>query len=127
MYQFVIGITYLVLLSALITTIFAVVIKKRGPWSSFWPFFTILFLVVFATEAWIGPIGPNFKEIYWLPPLVVGLAVALLLAAATPTGPRRPGIEGEPIPNPQPGFVLSSFFWFLIVFLVVLVMFGLLG
>lgn len=127
MYPFIIGITYLILLSALITTIFAVVIKKRGPWSSFWPFFTILFLVVFATEAWVGPIGPNFNDIYWLPPLVVGLAVALLLAAATPTGPRSPGIEGEPHPNPKPELVLGSFFWFLIVFLVALVVFGLLA
>ena len=123
------GILYLVLISFVITFIFTYLFKNRGPWGSFWIFFTVILLAVFAADAWIGPVGPYFfNEIYWVPPLATGLLIALLLAATTPSPKTRSEIElqkKEMAKEEKTVVALSTFFWFLFVIMVLLVIAGL--
>ena len=50
--------------------------------------FVILLFTMWAGGAWIGPAGPLIFGVAWLPFLVVGLIVALIIAAATESAQR---------------------------------------
>ena len=122
------GILYLVSVAFLITLFFTFLLQRRGPWGNFWAFFIIILLAVFAADFWVGPVGPYLYEgIYWVPPLAVGLLIALLLAATTPSPKTRSELEVEKkeIAEEQKATVaLGAFFWFLFVFMLVLVIIG---
>jgi hypothetical protein len=128
MNEILIGVLYLVSLAFIITFLFAFLLNNRGPWGSFWTFFVIILLAVFATDAWIGPVGPYFfDEIYWVPPLAVGLLIALLLAATTPSPKTRSKIEIEQkelLQTKKTSVALGTFFWFLFVILLLVVVLG---
>jgi hypothetical protein len=72
-------------------------------------FFLILFLATWVGGMWIYPFGPVFFGGYLFPFLLVGLVVALVLAAAVPTDEerwrwRRTAMAGmSPPMNPPPG------------------------
>ena len=75
----------------------------------------------------MAPIGPIHAGVHWLPFLIVGLIVALVLAAATPPSDRRQstvefvGPEEKSRERKEQTFVavLNYFFWiFLVVVLV---------
>jgi hypothetical protein len=122
------GILYLVIIAFLITLFFRFLLQTTGPWGSFWAFFTIILLAVIAANVWISPMGPYFFEnIFWAPPLAVGLLIALLLAATTPSPVMRSKTDAEKeIAREEAAAVaLGTFFWFLIVFLVILILVGL--
>lgn len=53
--------------------------------------FVILLFAIWAGGAWVGPAGPLILGVAWLPFLIVGFVVALLLAAAAESGSRRRG------------------------------------
>jgi len=53
-------------------------------------FFFLLFPLILAGNLWIGPYGPVFMEVSWLQILIIGLLLALLIAALSPREP-RPG------------------------------------
>lgn len=128
MESLILGVTYLVLLTFLITGVFSLFFKQRGPWGSFWIFFFIVLLAVFAADVWVGPVGPYYNNIYWVPPLATGLLVALLLAATTPSPKTRSELElqqGEIGSNRKAAYALGTFFWFLILFLFIVVIVGL--
>ncbi len=121
------GTLYLVSLAFLITLFFTFLLKNRGPWGTFWTFFVIVLLAVFAADVWIGPIGPYFYEdVYWVPPLAVGLLIALLLAATTPSPKTRSelDLERKEIADDQTRITVGVFFWFLFVILLVLIIAG---
>ena len=122
------GILYLVSIAFLITLFFTVLLKNRGPWGSFWTFFIVILLAVFVADVWVGPVGPFFHDgIYWVPPLAVGLLVALLLAATTPSPRTRSelDLEKKEIAREDSAAVaLGTFFWFLFVFMLILVAVG---
>ena len=124
-----IGILYLVSIAFIITFFFTFLLKNRGPWGNLWAFFVVILLAVFAADAWVGPVGPYFfDEIYWVPPLAVGLLFALLLAATTPSPKTRSEleIEKEKMTKEQKSqAVPGTFFWFLFVLLLLLVTAGL--
>lgn len=123
------GLIYFIILALAISAIFSFGFRRRGPWGSYWVFFIILFLAIWATDIWLRPAaGPYWGEIYWLPPLAVGILLALILAAATPLPPKRtgesPGNE-KPV-NEEPGFIaLGIFFWAFLVILIAGVILGL--
>ncbi len=100
------GLLYLIGLAAAITFIFTRFLKARGPWGSFWTFFTITLLGAFAAYLWVSPVGPDYGDIYWLPPLVVGVLIAFLLAATSP--PAKPLTRAEePENSPEPSSVVA--------------------
>ncbi|HYW97353.1 MAG TPA: hypothetical protein VE870_17305 [Bacteroidales bacterium] len=123
------GLIYFVILALVISAIFSFGFRRRGPWGSFWIFFIILFLAIWATDLWLRPAaGPNWGEIYWLPPLAIGIIIALILAAATPA-PRNTAEElpenKNPVPE-DPGYIaLGIFFWAFLIILIAAVLFGL--
>lgn len=123
-----IGILYLISLAFIITFFFVFLLNNRGPWGNFWAFFVIILLAIFAADAWVGPVGPYFyDEIYWVPPLAVGLLFALLLAATTPSPKTRSELEIEKeklAEKHEPATAIGTFFWFLFVLLLLVVAAG---
>ena len=104
--------------------------RVTGPWGSLWAFLAILVLAGIAAEAWINPIGPYVFGVSWLGAFLFILIFALLIGAATP--PRRsaeeipPGTGAEEVRRTRPGaLALGTFFWFLLLILLLAVIGGL--
>ncbi len=119
-----------VLLTFIIVLIFVFGLRMRGPWGSFWSFFLIILLAMLAADLWIQPIGPFFRDIYWVPPLAVGIMIALLLAATTPRPWEKNRLEQERAEAPQErstSLALGVFFWVLLIFMLVIVLAGFLN
>ena len=51
-------------------------------------FFLVLFPMLLAGNRWVVPYGPVFMGVTWIPILLLGLFLALMLAAVTPRRPR---------------------------------------
>ena len=121
------GIIYLVSIAFLITLFFHSLLRVGGPWGRFWAFFLIILLAVFAADIWVAPVGPYFGDTYWVPPLAVGLLIALLLAATTPSPGTRSELDAlKELEREEPAVIaFGTFFWFLLVFLIILIIAGL--
>lgn len=123
------SILYLVSVALLITLFFEYILSIRGPWGSFWSFFAVILLGVVAADLWVTPIGPFYMDIYWIPPLISGLFIALILAAATPPTTRRRRSKIEKATNQPPerypeAVALGGLFWFLLLFMLMVVVVG---
>lgn len=119
-----VGIIYVLLLATILTLVFNYGFGVRGPWGSMWSFFLILFFSILAAYLWLRPMGPSWRDIYYYPPLGVGVLVALVLAAATPAQTNAKG-EKETKINDFTGVTLGIFFWLAIIALVIAVVAGL--
>ncbi len=122
------GVLYLMVIAFLITLFFRFLLRVSGPWGSFWAFFIIVLLGIFAADIWISPVGPYFADIYWVPPIAAGLVIALLLAATTPSPRARSEMdeEREATKDEAAAVALGTFFWFLLIFLLMLIIIGML-
>lgn len=123
-------------IAVFITTIFYFALKSRGPWGSFWIFFFVVLMIVWAASLWINPAGPVFLGVAWVPLLVIGFLVGLLFIAL-PKAPdsRRPferkreisddprELSGEDEPT-DAAIKVSGIFWVLIVALFLAVILG---
>ena len=72
-----------------IAWLFSLALDTRGPWDSFWWFFVVIFLFSWGGGLWITPFGPTGWGVSWMPFLMVGFFVTVLLLAATPQSSRR--------------------------------------
>jgi hypothetical protein len=72
------------LVVALLLTVISVAIGRRGPWGASWAFFLVLFLALWMVAIYIPAAGPVYLGIAWLPIIIAGILLALLLAAAIP-------------------------------------------
>jgi hypothetical protein len=123
----VLGLLYLFVVALIITLFFGYALSVRGPWGSFWTFFVVILLAVMAADLWMAPIGPYYRDVYWFPPLGVGLLIALLLAATTPSPQTRSKLElqnKEPVEENAVALALGGFFWLLFAFMITVVIFG---
>jgi hypothetical protein len=77
-----------IVIAILLTAIFYFAFKTKGPWKTFWPFFIIILLIVWASALWLTPIGPAYWGIAWIPLLFIGLLMALLLSSMPNAGGR---------------------------------------
>ncbi len=77
-------------------------------WPSAFFFFLLLFVAVWAGGIWASPYGPMIGSVAWLPFLIVGVAIALLLAAVLPRG-------GPAETAGATAATLSVFFWLFLV------------
>ena len=114
---------FLDLLTALVigfslVLLFSFLFRDRMPWGSFWVFLLIVVLVTWAGGIWIGPFGPTVFDVAWLPFLIVGIFITLLLAATVPARPRPPTPRTETIeeahrtePAASALAGLTLFFW----------------
>ena len=120
---------YFFVIALIITAIFTYVFSRRGPWGKFWIFFIILFLAIWAAGIWFPKVGPYWGEVYWFPPLAIGILLALILAAATPPSKRptrNAKIDEEASLPEEPSYLaLGIFFWALILILIATVIIGL--
>ncbi|MBD3401407.1 hypothetical protein GF420_00820 [candidate division GN15 bacterium] len=93
---------------------------RVGIWPSLLLLFFILFFATWAGGAWLTPVGPVVWGTYWVPFVLVGFIIALLLAAIVP--PRRPRSRVEAIEQAEARadtqMALGVFFW---VFFIVVV------
>mgnify|MGYP006281488315 CR=1 FL=1 len=111
-----------------IGVIFYYVFRISGPWGTFWSFLLVLILATIAVTAWITPFGPVFRDIAWLPILLVVILFALLLAAATPPGGRRvPPRTERDLETPEPTGAVAALGVFFFVLIIVLVAVALVG
>jgi len=121
------GLLYFISVALILTLVFTYGLRIRGPWGNFWAFFLILFLAIWMADAWIMPVGPMLGEIFWVPPLVVGLLIALILAAATPKVNKDVHLEQQqPSGDDSRAIALGVVFWMLVMIMLSLAIIGLL-
>ncbi|MEJ2364011.1 MAG: hypothetical protein P8075_10990 [Deltaproteobacteria bacterium] len=85
---------FVALLIALLASVpFGFALRRRIPRRGFFWFFLILFLATWAGGMWIGPFGPSFRGIFWLPFVLVAVLVGFFLAAIAPQRPPSSRIE----------------------------------
>ena len=81
------------LIALLVSVPFGFALRRRIPRTGFFWFFLILFLATWAGGMWIGPFGPSFRGIFWLPFVLVAVLVGFFLAAVAPRPPPSSRIE----------------------------------
>ncbi len=81
----------ILILTLILTGIFAAGFRRQGFGAVLLLFFLILFLGTWTAGAWIPPFGPYGWGVPWLAYLIFGIILALILAALLPPGcPQRP-------------------------------------
>lgn len=70
-------------IAILLTLVFAGVSRRRA-WRLFAVFFLLIFLAAWAGQLWLRPAGPAIYGVFWVPSLVVGVLLALLLVMLFP-------------------------------------------
>lgn len=121
----------------IVAIIFGVILAAVIGWerpgrTGFWPAMLFVFLIIFFTAwaggIWLIPMGPPIGGSYWLAFVVVGLLVALILAAVVPNRRGKSTVrfvEEEEVREAEA--VLGGFFWLLILALVVAVLIRYIG
>ena len=90
-------------------------LRRGNRWVQFTGLFIIIFFVTWAAGIWIMPIGPAFWGTTWIPFLVAGIVVTLLLAALSFPFRQTPVKSGEAEVENR---LLNIFFWFLLAILI---------
>ncbi len=83
--------------------------------------FIVLFLGAWVGGIWIAPLGPTLGGVSWVPFALAALFVMFLLLAAAPLRRQSPGdrpVQQQP-EEPVPSMVFGSFFWLLVIALLV--------
>jgi hypothetical protein len=76
-----------IVVALIVSVVFARIIHRQGPRRGFFWFFLIIFLAVFAAGIWEKPNGEPFTDTNWLPFLLAGVLMALLLLILAPSHP----------------------------------------
>jgi hypothetical protein len=112
----------------LLVALFSALFRNQVPWGSFWIFLLIVFLVTWAGGLWIGPFGPTLFDVAWLPFLLVGLFVTILLVATVPPRPTRTPMTVEQARKTEAERAamagLTIFFWIALIFTIVAIVLG---
>lgn len=94
--MFITHLIYALFIGLGIAWLFGFALGTRGPWNSFFWFFFVIFLFSWGGGVWLTPFGPTGWGVSWLPFLVMGVFITLLLSAATPqSSRRRMGSKGQ--------------------------------
>jgi hypothetical protein len=81
------------LIAVLLTFGIVAITGMRRPWTGLLPLMLIILLASWAGGIWITPFGPLLWGITWLPFLLSGLIVALIVAAAGMPEKRESTVE----------------------------------
>ena len=118
--MFLIDLLVALVISLLLVLIFSILFRSRIPWGSFWIFLLMVFLLTWAGGVWIRPFGPTIYNATWLPFLIFGIFIVILLAAVIPASPpsAQPrtverGQRTEPALSALAG--LTIFFWIILI------------
>jgi hypothetical protein len=127
--EFLIALIVAAILAVLLTA--AVGRRGPGPLAGFLFFFVLLFVATWAGGLWITPYGPlMWGTVPWLSYVVVGVIIALLLAALIPpvsepvsAAPPAPGEEIEATTTEKAaagvGVALGIFFWLFLLAMII--------
>lgn len=124
---------YALFLAVVLTLLFSSLFRSSGPWNNFWINAIILFLVLWGVGLWLAPVGPVYYGVAWVDLLVVGLLLALLLAATEEAGRRRyrqypageeVDIVAESKKEAGATALFGVFFWIFVVFSLVIILAG---
>ena len=91
--------------------------RRRGPWNSFALFFLVIFLALLASLRWIPPRGPVFFGVFWVPLLIVGVIIALVMASGQVSARESSG-------DVPARTVIDVFFWMLLLSFLALIISG---
>lgn len=119
----------IVLIAIILAVAFFYGFRRRGPWGSLWAYILILIAGMLSFSIWTEPYGPVLWGIGWIDILIVGILLALLLAAASPAPNSTIPREGEQEILPEEEdtynkYAIGSFFWVLILLFIVLIIVG---
>ncbi len=121
---------YHLLCAAVVALLFSLLLlplrsrKSDDAWPAFWVFFLIILFTSWAGGIWLVPFGPAASGVFWLPFLIVGFVVTLLLLAAKPA----PSVSRRPAPADLPqtagddadaSLILGIFYWTLLLTLII--------
>jgi hypothetical protein len=106
----------------LVTAIFAAGLRGRSVWPNWLVFFGLVLLAAWAGGVWIRPVGPPAWGVYWVPFLLVGLVIALLLAVTLEPerAQRRRAAAAEP--GGKSSTVFSVLMWVLTIGLAIAIL-----
>jgi len=83
--MFVWDLIFALVVGLVFAAIFSLVFRRTGPWASFFVFFVIIALASWAGGVWFRPVGPPVFGVFWIPFLIFGFIIAILMAAAAPS------------------------------------------
>jgi hypothetical protein len=102
---------------------------REDTWGGLIAWFIILLLVVWVGGTWMAPFGPRLWDVAWLPFLITGIFIFLLLLIAVPATrywprprTRREAIEQAEMAREEEAVVIRAFgclFWLLIGLLII--------
>lgn len=130
--MFILELLVALLVSLVLSAIFALATWKRGKRKGLIWLFLIIFFATWAGGLWMRPFGPTLWGIHWLTFLFVGVVVALILAASQARP--KPRDRGETIEMLEKmrqkreaqqvaWITLTIFFWVLMVSLLSAIVF----
>lgn len=109
------------IVSLILTSIFVLILRRKGYRSHYFFFFFIILLASWAGGIWLQPVGPRLWGAYLLSFFIVGLIFALLLGATILPRSRRPTVElvkdEQKAAEKEVLAVLGGFFWILLIVL----------
>jgi hypothetical protein len=85
------GIVVAIIVASIISMLFFYGFSEKGPWGTFWTFFVVILLTVWAASFWIMPTGMRLWGVEWILLFILGIMVALLLTSIS----RRKGYDPE--------------------------------
>jgi len=128
--MFFVDFVFALVFALLFTFILVAVFGRRGPgpYSGFVFFLVLLFFAIWAGGVWLVPVGPPLWGRSWLTFLLVGLFLALIIAASLPPARRTRAQAGEKAADvaldsreEKIELALGTFFWVLLVVCLVIV------
>ena len=111
--------TLALLLALIFAAVLAAAFGVRGPWVAPWAVFLVMFLGIWAGGVWITPVGPALYGVYWLPFMLTGLIIGLLVAASSDHRPNAS--EGAVTQKEATRIGVSTFFWVMVALLILVI------
>ena len=118
--MFIIDLVVALVVGMIIVLIVSRAFGTKGPWGSLLWFFLVVSLFAWAGGVWLVPFGPMFWGIGWLPIIIMGVLVSLILTAASPRTPRwRRASKEEVTSEAGTRAVVDIIFWVVIICLLI--------
>ena len=118
--MFIIDLFVALVVGMIIVSIVSRAFGTKGPWGSLLWFFLVVSLFAWAGGVWLVPFGPMFWGIGWLPIIIMGFLVSLILTAASPRTPRwRRASKEEVTSEVGTRAVVDVIFWVVIICLLI--------
>jgi hypothetical protein len=118
--MFIIDLFVALVVGMIIVLIVSRAFGTKGPWGSLLWFFLVVSLFAWAGGVWLVPFGPMFWGIGWLPIIIMGFLVSLILTAASPRTPRwRRASKEEVTSEAGTRAVVDVIFWVVIICLLI--------